>query len=125
MTASSISDPNTFLPGTWERLPEGYALKTVVSSAATTYAAGKTGGTKLTAAQSGVGAHTHTRKGYISNAVSGQSQAGQYIQGYGSATAVDWDSTKTSSTSANASSAHDHTAGMPANIGVYCWKRIA
>ena len=28
-------------------------------------------------------------------------------------------------TGKDATSGHDHDAGMPANIGVYCWKRTA
>ena len=59
------TDPSTLFDGTyWELLPGGYALKSTSNEVGgSTVAAGDTGSTTLTAAQSGLPAHNHTATG--------------------------------------------------------------
>lgn len=156
---------------TWELLSGNYVLKTISSgTGGQTSNAGETGSTTLTAAQSGVPAHSHgmtqpaysVSGGYVSGGISGgihqhsynafaDGVAGGGIYGAGglpfalvsATTAYGGGShthdlpnhthtvTQTANASvnnnaaANASQGHTHTAGMPRNIGVYVWKRIA
>lgn len=56
----SATDPATVFGGTWTQLSGGYVLKTISSgTGGAETAAGNTGDTTLTAAQSGVPAHSH------------------------------------------------------------------
>ena len=144
--------------GTWTAVSAGYCLRTVTSgTGGTTSNAGNTGSTTLTAAQSGVPAHSHgfTPSGSISGGshshdvaisafvasvtgtVNYYGAVGKSANGNGGMPG----SAKTSSshshtftgtagntsknTAANASQGHTHTAGVPANVAVYMWKRTA
>ncbi len=54
------TDPSILFGGTWSMLSGGYVLKTIESgTGGSTNAAGNTGSTRLTAAQSGMQAHSH------------------------------------------------------------------
>ena len=162
---------------TWELLSGNYVLKTISSgTGGQTSSAGNTGSTTLTAAQSGVPAHshglnshTHTQTGtftstsqsanhthrvqksvnnnisfglpengtkFIGNIMIHSGSGGAYkdipensvghthkITLSGNTGAASGSTANNSA--ANASQGHTHTAGMPQNIGVYVWKRIA
>lgn len=148
------TDPSTLFGGTWSLLTGGYVLKTIENgTGGTTNNAGNTGNTTLTAAQSGSRAHyhtpgtlsasnagAHTHKGYYNQ----QQKAGGY-NGYFFCETGDSGASSTGkaitvsdgahthpitgateyNTNENATEAHNHTAGMPQNIGVYVWKRTA
>lgn len=134
-------------------LTGGYVLKTISSgTGGSTNTAGNTGSTTLTAAQSGVPAHSHgvgtlatnetgshQHKGYYhvspmagsngyplceSNA-SGASQTGANITVSAGNHSHTISGSVANNTTQNASEGHSHTAGMPQNIGVYVWKRTA
>ena len=98
-------------------------------SAGSTASAGNTGSTTLTAAQSGLPAHSHggsTTSPIVSGI--GSSYTGA-ISGNTSNACV-WNEAKGSitinnNTAANASQGHTHTAGNPASYGVHVWKRTA
>jgi hypothetical protein len=137
-------NPNGTLIGTWQLLTAGYVLKTISSGAGGTAtaagntgaASGNTGSTTLTAAQSGLREHNHK---YVSNGasiytVAGSNTGGGLTGGYGGVGNQFWGigTTVEKVAAANATSGHTHTlnnhahtAGMPANIGVYAWKRTA
>lgn len=146
------TNPSTLFGGTWSMLTGGYVLKTISSgTGGSTNAAGNTGGTTLTAAQSGSRAHyhssgtlsaassgEHTHKGYYhlapmsgnngyplceSNA-SGAAQSMTITTSAGAHEHVITGNTEYNSNE-NAIDPHSHTAGMPQNIGVYVWKRTA
>lgn len=143
---------------TWELLSGDYVLKTISSgTGGQTSNAGNTGSTTLTAAQSGVPAHSHSipqldvsswsgshahfidmpfynaqnnGNGYNGQVYKASPQIQSGSLGTNSKTiTVSGQKTAASntynSTASNASQGHTHTAGMPQNIGVYVWKRIA
>jgi hypothetical protein len=161
---------------TWELLSGNYVLKTISSgTGGQTSNAGNTGSTTLTAAQSGVPAHSHGLNSHThsipalsgSAAYNGEHSHSIIIQGtIRKAAALNGDNTESYSlagtlsngsndlaalaagghthtvttnesttgtasgstannSATNASQGHTHTAGMPQNIGVYVWKRIA
>lgn len=105
---------------TWTEVAAGYFLKAVGTgnTAGNTAAAGNTGSTTLTAAQSGLPAHNHT---YITAAATlGVTQTGDGYVWY-SGTGV----TTGNNNAQNASQGHTHTASNPASYGVHIWKRTA
>ena len=105
--------------GTWTRLAGGYVLKTINSgTGGTTSSAGNTCSTTLSINQ--IPSHSHS---LTTGAIKAESAL--QIQAAGSnwykigTTAVD------ATQAAGGGQGHTHTAGMPANISVYMWKRTA
>ena len=133
--------------GTWEALTAGYALwtSTTTSDYGNTAAATNTGSTTLTAAQSGLPAHSHTATdaGHTHNyeyagdeagnlSGSNPSDMGNVIrrrsphEAIGLTTASGKASiTVSNNTAKNATSGHTHTASTPARIYIHAWKRTA
>lgn len=120
------TNPGTLFGGTWERITGRFLLAaTDGGSSGASQAAGRTGGEAthtLTAAESGIPAHSHTARIYmVKNAASGSAQWRAINQAdsggsYGSAVEI------YNNTAANASSAHNN---MPPYLAVYVWKRTA
>ena len=146
------TNPSTLFGGTWSMLTGGYVLKTIDSgTGGSTNSAGNTGSTILTAAQSGLRAHYHTPGTLSASSDGAHSHTGFYHlapmsgnNGYPlcefNASGASASMTITNNTGAhthpitgateyntneNATEGHNHTAGMPQNIGVYVWKRTA
>ena len=133
---------------TWTEVGNGYFLKAVGTgnTAGNTAAAGNTGSTTLTAAQSGVPAHSHGLNNhthsipqldvYTYYSITGgigqngvalgntTAQAGNILKTTANTTGEASGSTA-NNTAANASQGHTHTAGNPASYGVHIWKRTA
>ena len=148
------TNPSTLFGGTWSMLNGGYVLKTISSgTGGSTNAAGNTGDTTLTAAQSGSRAHYHTPGTLYASSAGAHTHKGHYNQqqkaggynGYFFCETGDSGASSTGkaitvsdgahthpiagtteyNTNESAVEAHNHTAGMPQNIGVYVWKRTA
>lgn len=105
--------------GTWTSISGGYVLKTITSgTGGTTSSAGNTGSTTLSINQ--IPSHTHS---FTAGAI--KSENAMQHQAAGS----NWYKVGTTSVDATAAAGggqgHTHTAGMPANISVYMWKRTA
>jgi len=124
--SSSTVHPSIVFGGVWERFAEDKFLL----SAGSTYANGSTGGSAtvtLTAAQSGVPAHSHKYQDYnttytlkTTNRKPGTSTAVAYgtsLTAGGGAT----ERTSSNNTAANASQAHNN---MPPYLAVYMWERV-
>lgn len=144
------TNPGTFFGGTWDLLPANYVLKTITSGyGGINSKAGNTGGpndntsggpsnntsgsTTLTAAQSGMPAHNlDTMKGRYVNIGAG-SYVGTWFGDSGSAVSINVSKgvnasqghTHTLSNHTHSLKNHTHPAGMPANISVYAWTRVA
>lgn len=101
--------------GTWEAVSAGYVLKTVTSgNGGTLTAAGNTGSTTLTLNQ--IPSHSHT---YTHSYADGYTYGGGVYQNVRNAQST------VSTGNAGGGQGHSHTAGMPANVAVYMWKRTA
>jgi hypothetical protein len=123
------TNPSTLFGGTWVLLTGGYVLKTISSgTGGSTNSAGNTGSTTLTAAQSGVPAHSHTvtvnKVGSSNIGIVTLASGGAYYAPV-AGTGETLSGSAANNTAKNASQGHSHTAGMPQNIGVYVWKRTA
>jgi len=118
-------NPSNYFDGEWERIQDTFLL-----ASGTTYSNGSTGGSAtvtLTAAQSGVPAHSHKYQDYnttytlkTTNRKPGTSTAVAYgtsLTAGGGAT----ERTSSNNTAANASQAHEN---MPPYLAVYMWKRV-
>jgi hypothetical protein len=117
INASDATNPATLLGfGTWESFGQGRVL--VGKNTSGTFAtAGATGGAEtvtLTAAQSGLPAHTHPTQNYLIPSGSSAYTTGTYAIGAGSGTQAN--------TAADASEAHTN---LQPYIVVYMWKRTA
>lgn len=101
--------------GTWEAVTGEYVLKTVTSGVGGTLtAAGKTGSTVLTVNQ--IPSHNHS---YTKAYGDGYGYAGGGLPNVRNAESSQSTGYK------GGGQGHDHTAGMPANVAVYVWKRTA
>lgn len=112
-------DPHTY-GGTWERIKDTFLL-----AAGDTYTNGSTGGEathKLTAAESGLPAHTHSAKEYVVKTASTgtvkwhPAPKADSTSSYSNSVEVE------SNTAADAKNAHNN---MPPYIAVNVWKRTA
>lgn len=123
--------PATLTTGrTWAAVTEGYVLKTVTSgTGGATTAAGNTGSTAININQ--MPSHTH---GFYSSSSHGfaslntdKDRQGTGIRFATSSTsgAVCWAGYAATTASKGGDQGHTHTAGMPANVAVYMWKRTA
>ena len=124
ITTNSVN-PSNYFDGEWERIQDTFLL-----ASGTTYENGATGGSAtvtLTAAQSGVPAHSHKYQDYnttytlkTTNRKPGTSTAVAYgtsLTAGGGAT----ERTSSNNTAANASQAHNN---MPPYLAVYMWERV-
>lgn len=124
ITTNNIN-PSSYFDGEWERIQDTFLL-----ASGTTYENGATGGSAtvtLTAAQSGVPAHSHKYQDYnttytlkTTNRKPGTSTAVAYgtsLTAGGGAT----ERTSSNNTDANASQAHNN---MPPYLAVYMWERV-
>lgn len=124
MSVNNVN-PNVLFGGQWEQLKDRFLL-----GSGDTYTGGSTGGSAtvtLTAAQSGVPAHSHKYQDYnttytlkTTNRKPGTSTAVAYGTGLtagGGAT----ERTSSNNTAANASQAHNN---MPPYLAVYMWERV-
>lgn len=111
------SMPNSLKTGrTWDAVTGNYVLKTVTSgTGGTLTAAGNTGSTTLTTDQ--IPSHTHQYGDYWNVAAGSDKKA----VAYNTAT----DNTGGRTVARGGGNSHNHTAGMPANVAVYMWKRTA
>lgn len=73
MSVNNVS-PATLFGGSWEALPDGYYLYNVTSGAGSTFGSGTSGGTTLTAAQSGLREHNHGMGSHTHTFTSGNAQ---------------------------------------------------
>jgi len=101
--------------GTWQAVTGGYVLKTVTSGTGGTLSnAGNTGSTVLTIDQ--IPSHSHSYTHAIADGFKyGGGDYGNVRNAQESATTG----------SAGGGQGHTHTAGMPANVAIYMWKRTA
>ena len=105
--------------GTWTRLSGGYVLKTIDSgTGGTTNSAGNTGSTTLTVDQ--IPSHSHGTSTF-----SGIYSSNFTASNTNNAAGLVWNNKTNGSGAAGGGQGHTHTAGMPANISVYMWKRTA
>lgn len=124
ITTNSVN-PSNYFDGEWERIQDTFLL-----ASGATYENGATGGSAtvtLTAAQSGVPAHSHKYQDYnttytlkTTNRKPGTSTAVAYgtsLTAGGGAT----ERTSSNNTAANASQAHNN---MPPYLAVYMWERV-
>lgn len=130
------TDPGTLFGGTWQAIEDTFLL-----AAGTSHAAGSSGGAEthvhatkshtLTAAQSGVPAHSHPLAN--SSIVYNTSATGRMATS-GSGTKISVNTNvglnTYNSTAENATSGHDHGntedgSSMPPYLAVYMWKRTA
>lgn len=101
---------------TWARVTGNYVLKTVTEGiGGVLTAADSTGATTLTVSQ--IPSHTHGFVNYF--ATSGSDSTRRCAGVVGS------DSSSYATTATGGGKSHVHTAGMPANVSVYMWKRTA
>lgn len=124
ITTNNVN-PSNYFDGEWERIQDTFLL-----ASGTSYENGATGGSAtvtLTAAQSGVPAHSHKYQDYnttytlkTTNRKPGTSTAVAYgtsLTAGGGAT----ERTSSNNTAANASQAHEN---MPPYLAVYMWERV-
>ena len=105
--------------GTWTAVSSGYVLKTITSgTGGTTTAAGNTGSTTLSINQIPSYSHSFT-SGAIKAEDALQHQASGSSWYKVGTTVVD------ATVAVGGGQGHTHTAGMPANVSVYMWKRTA
>lgn len=114
------TDPSTLFGGTWERIKDTFLL-----AAGDTYSAGSSGGEathKLTAAESGIPAHTHRATQHvIKTAATGSVK--WHTAPKASSTSSYSDAVEISNNTAkDATNAHNN---MPPYTTVYMWKRTA
>lgn len=130
LTVDDAFDPNDVFDGTWVKQDNDYYLATA-STGGTKTAATNVGDTTLTAAQSGVPAHSHSVSAFTSNFDYDPNDTAGYAgirlgsQSFpGAAMTIKAHNTN-NNTAKNASQAHTHTMGKPATITVIMWVRTA
>jgi hypothetical protein len=120
LNASDSTNPGTLLGfGTWEAFGAGRVMvgKNTSGTFATAGSAGGAETVTLTAAQSGLPAHSHNISTYPYSKV-----GGGYVTWYQGSTGTNFTGTTQDCSAANASSSHTN---LQPYIVVYAWKRTA
>ena len=103
--------------GTWELVSAGYFLKTITSgTGGSTANAGNTGSTTLTVDQ--IPSHSHGTSTF-----SGIYSSNFTASNTNNAAGLVWNNKTNGSGAAGGGKSHTHTAGNPASISIYMWRR--